>query len=118
MIKLQETEINKLAALAEITPMQFLHLMTMGLIEEQRAIDHLILHDFRRIKRRRQYRVNQIIEAVKEKYKVPRSRVERVIYAKKVKRYYCDKCSKEISKKEFNRGKGKCDSCAASEIPI
>ena len=118
MIKLQENEIQKLAVLTELTPMQIHHLLAIGIIDEQRALDHLILYDFRRIKRRKVYMVSQIIEAVMEKYKVPRSRVERIIYAKKTKRYYCDKCAKEISKRERNRGNGKCDRCFALEIPI
>lgn len=118
MIKLQESEIQKLSAIIELTPMQIQKLLTMGLIDESRALDVLILYDFRRIKRRKQYKVGQIIEAVVEKYKVPRSRVERVIYAKKVKRYYCDKCSKEITNRERKRGNGKCDHCVALEIEI
>lgn len=118
MIKLQESEIQKLSAITEIEPIQLHKLLTMGLIDENRALDQLILHDFRRIKRRKQYKVSQIIEAVIEKYKVPRSRVERVIYAKKVKKHYCDKCSKEITNRERKRGNGKCDHCVALEIPI
>lgn len=86
--------------------MQIQKLLNMDLIAESRALDVLLLYDFRRIKRRKQYKVGQIIEALIEKYKVPRSRVERVIYAKKTKRYYCDKCSKEITNRERKRGNG------------
>ena len=118
MIKLNEAEIQKLASITELTPMQIQNLLTMGLIDESRALDALILYDFRRAKRRKQYKVGQIIEAVVEKYKVPRSRVERVIYAKKTKRYYCDKCSKQITHREQNRGNGKCDHCVALEIEL
>ena len=118
MIKLTEPEIQKLSAITELSPMQVQKLLTMGLIDESRAMDVLILYDFKRIKRRKQYKVSQIIEAIIEKYKVPRSRVERVIYAKKTKRYYCDKCSKEITKRERLRGNGKCDHCVALEIEL
>lgn len=118
MIRLQESEIQKLASITELTPMQIQKLLAMGLVDENRALDALVLYDFKRIKRRKQYKVGQIIEAVMEKYKVPRSRVERIIYNKKRKRYYCDKCSKEIPSREKKRGNGKCDHCVALEIEI
>lgn len=118
MIKLQEQEIHKLSSITELSPMQIQKLLAMGLVDESRALDVLILYDFKRIKRRKQYKVGQIIEAVMEKYKVPRSRVERVIYHKKRKRYFCDKCSKEISSREKKRGNGKCDHCIALEIEL
>ena len=118
MIALNEQEIVKLSAITEMTPMQIQKLLTMGLIDEKRAIDMLILYDFRRIKRRKLYTVSQIVEAIIEKYKVPKSRVNKVIYGKKVKHYYCDKCSKEISNRERKRGHGKCDHCVAIEIAI
>lgn len=118
MIKLQEHEIQKLSSITELSPMQIQKLLAMGLIDESRALDALILYDFKRIKRRKQYKVGQIIEAVMEKYKVPRSRVERIIYNKKRKRYYCDKCAKEITNREKKRGNGKCDHCVALEIDV
>lgn len=118
MIKLNETELQKLSAITELPLMQIQKLLTMGLINENRAIDVLILYDYKRIKRRGLYKVSQIVEAMADKYKVPSSRVYRVIYAKKVKRYYCVKCSKSISSREYKRGNGKCNKCAALEIEV
>lgn len=118
MIKLQETEIQKLSAITGLTPMQIQQLIAMELLNDRRAMDALILYDFKRIKRRKQYKVGEIILALMGKYKVSKSCVTRVIYAKKKKRYYCEKCSKEISHRELLRGKGKCSACVASEILI
>ena len=98
--------------------MQVQKLISLGLISETRALDVLILYDFRRIKRRKLYTVAQIIEALIEKYKVSKYRVEKIIYHKKQKRYFCDKCAKEITNRERRRGNGKCDHCVALEIEI
>lgn len=116
MIRLQEAEYGKLASITGLTIIQLEKLFSMGLIEEERALDALILYDFRRIKRRHLYKVGQIVLAVMEKYQVPKSRVERVIYHKKKKVYYCDQCNKQITNREKRRGNGKCDHCVALGI--
>lgn len=116
MIQLQEAELQKLSAITELSTVDLNKLLVIGLIDENRALELLILYDFRRIKRRHIYKVNQIIEAMMEKYKVNRYRVEKAIYSKKKKRYYCECCSKEISKREKTRGNGKCRHCVTLEL--
>lgn len=118
MIKLGEPELLKLSSITNVTPLQLHNLMSLGLVNEEKALDALIRYDFQRVKRRKIYRVKQIVEAMMQKYNVPASRVQRVIYAKKKKRHYCEKCGKEIANRERIRGNGKCDQCVASEISI
>ncbi len=50
MIKLQEQEIHKLSSITELSPMQIQKLLAMRLIDEDRALDVLILYDFKRVK--------------------------------------------------------------------
>ena len=118
MIEFREKEIEKLSAITSLTPMQVQNLLAMGLIDDSKALDTLILYDFRRIKRRRLYRVGQIIEALVEKYKTCPSRVQRVIYHKKKKIYYCNNCAKQIKAREHHRNNGRCDHCVAMDIEI
>lgn len=99
--RLDETDIQKLSAITELSVMQIHNLLTMGLIHEQHAINALILYDYKRLKRRGKYRVMQIQQALAEKYNVNVSRIASVAYKKRTKRYYCEKCSKEISHREF-----------------
>ena len=116
MVQLREKEIEKLSAITGIAPVQITKLISLGILDELRCMDVLLQYDFRRLKRRKQYRVSQIIEALMERYKVAKWRVERAIYHKAPKKHYCSSCQKEISGREYSRGHGKCDQCVAKGI--
>lgn len=116
MIQLQQKEIEKLAAITGTTPMQITKMLALDLLNQQRCLDGLLAYDWRRLKQRRKYKVSQIIEALMERYKVGKWRVEKAVYYKKKKKKYCTECQKEISGREYSRGNGKCDSCVAKEI--
>ena len=116
MIKLQEKEIEKLSAITEITPVQVTKLIALGILDEQRCLDALLVYDYRRLKRRGAYKVAQIFEALGERYKVPKWRIEKAVYYKASKKRFCKVCQKEISGREYARGNGMCDKCVAKEI--
>ena len=116
MIRLQEKEIEKLSAITDITPVQVTKLIALGIIDENRCLDALLVYDYRRLKRRGEYKVAQIFEALMERYKVSKWRVEKAVYYKTPKKKYCKACQKEISGREYARGNGKCDKCVADEI--
>lgn len=116
MIQFQDKEIEKIAAIVGITPMQASKLVTMRLLDDQRCLDALLIYDFRRLKRRGQYKVSQIKEALAERYKVKVWRVDKAVYYKTKKKKYCSSCQKEISGREYSRGNGKCDHCVGAEI--
>lgn len=116
MIQLQQKEIEKLAAITGATAIQINKMIALDLLNSQRCLDALLVYDWRRLKQRGKYKVSQIIEALMERYKVSKWRVEKAIYYKKKKRKYCTECQKEISGREYGRGNGKCDSCVAKEI--
>lgn len=52
MIKLQEKEIEKLSAITGTTPLQATKLIAMGILNESRCLDALLVYDYRRLKRR------------------------------------------------------------------
>lgn len=116
MIRLQDKEIEKLSAITGIAPVHVAKLVAMGLLDESRCLDALLVYDFRRLKRRGLYKVAQICEALMERYKTPKWRVERAVYHKTVKKRYCNSCQKEISGREYSRGNGECDQCVAKRI--
>lgn len=116
MIKFQSPEIQKLSAITGSSPIQIQNLVAMGLINESRALDFLINYDFTRIKRRQQYKVKEIVQALADRYNVPTTRVHHVAYAKVVKRFHCTKCGKAISARNHKLGKGLCPKCASDRI--
>lgn len=117
MIQFQQQEIEKLAAITGLTPMQVSKLLAMGLINQQEALSAMLVYDWRRLKQRGKYKVAQIFAALSERYDVPKWRVEKAVYFKKKStQKYCVVCKRPISGREYNRGNGKCDKCVAAEI--
>ncbi|MDE6347067.1 MAG: hypothetical protein K2L55_10490 [Muribaculaceae bacterium] len=116
MVQFKEKEIEKLAAITGTTPLQISKLIALGVLDESKCLDALLIYDFRRLKRRGIYKVAQIFEALMERYKVPKWRAEKAVYYKVKKKRYCKSCQKEISGREYVRGNGKCDQCVAKEI--
>lgn len=116
MIQLQQKEIEKLATITNLSPLQVSKLIALGILNDNRCLDAILVYDWKRLKRRKQYKVSQIFEALMERYKVSKSRVERAVYYKQRKKKYCEKCQREISNREYNRGNGKCDRCVGIEI--
>lgn len=116
MIQLQQKEIEKLAAITNLTPIQVEKLIAMNILDDQRCLDAMLVYDWKRLRRRKIYKVSQICEALMERYKVPKWRVEKAVYYKQRKKKYCSQCQKEISGREYSRGNGKCDHCVGTEI--
>lgn len=83
MIQFQQQEIEKLAAITGLTPMQVSKLLAMGLINRQEALSAMLVYDWRRLKQRGKYKVAQIFAALSERYGVPKWRVEKAVYYKK-----------------------------------
>lgn len=116
MIKLEDREVEKLSAITGMDMIQTRKVIEMGIIDEYKVLDYLIKYDWRRLKQRGKYKVAQIIEALMERYKVQKWRVEKAIYSKKTRKLFCQTCQKEISGREYNRGHGQCDECIAKTI--
>ena len=52
MIQFQQQEIEKLAAITGLTPLQVNKLLAMGLINRQEALSAMLVYDWRRLKQR------------------------------------------------------------------
>lgn len=118
MRHLLERDLLKLSTLSEIPVEHLQKLHDMGVLNEKRAIDHLIRHDFRHINRRRIYTVAQITAAIMAEYEVSKATVHNAIYEKKKKVWLCKECGRETRKSELARNHGVCDPCRIKAIKI
>lgn len=120
MIKLRETDINKLSYLLDISVHDLSKLAAMGLLNDAAVIDKLIVNDWQTIKRKRgkKYTSNQIAQALATEYDVSISKVTTAVYNKKDNLYICKQCGKTISKVKFVANDGLCDQCICSTIKV
>lgn len=117
-IQLTDREFQKIADEAGISQYVLQKLSSIGLLREPRMLDLLIRSDFKKISRTKNYRRSQIITRLEMFYHVPRARVCAAISNAKFYRCYCEECGKMITKSEFNRNEGLCDTCVAASIEI
>lgn len=115
-LHLGEKEINKLALITNMTPMQINKLLNLRLLDRNNCLDALLVYDYKRLKRRTVYRISQIVPALMERYNISEYRVKKAVYKKAKLQRVCECCQKEISGLEYSRGNGKCNECIAASI--
>lgn len=112
----RDKELEKISGLTGLDVIQVARLSQMGVLDEKKCIDMLILHDWRRLKMREKYKVSQIIDALAERYHVAPSRVKAVAYRPQKTKRFCTECGKAISGREYMKGNGKCRKCISTSI--
>lgn len=118
MIKLREKEIEKLSIILQIPLFNVEKMASMGLIYEPNAIDLLVVHDWKKLKRDNKYTVKQIIQALMDEYQISRTKVQSAVYGKRKHTYSCNQCGKRITKSESVRNNGICDKCVSKTIEL
>lgn len=118
MIKLREKDLEKLSDILQIPYAATEKMSSMNLINDGLAIDLLIIHDWKTLKRSKKYSVKQILPAIMNEYQVSKSKVEAAIYGKRKRVYSCSQCGRRISKSEFARNEGLCDMCISQTIKL
>lgn len=118
MIRLKDEELQNLSAITEVPVIHLRKLISTGVLTEDRAIDFLVMYDFRKLRRRGQYRLYQIYEAIARKYNIKPSRVTRLYRIKNRKQYFCESCGTPITKGQWMKGHCKCAKCVVSDIEI
>lgn len=118
MIKLRNKDTEKLSTILQIPQYAVEKMAAMNLIHEAIAIDMLIVHDWRKLKRHGQYTVKQILQAVMSEYQVSKSKVQAAVYGKRKHTYSCLQCGKRIVKSESERNDGLCDDCISKSIEL
>lgn len=117
MIKFGNLEKEKLAGMTGLAPIQIEQLLAMDIIDEKKALDAIIRHDVRSLRRRKIYKAAQIKSVLAERYGVTIGCVSRNMRGTKTGlRYYCIECGKEITWKTKKKNMGRCEVCVASEI--
>ena len=117
-IKLTDKEFQKLAEDTGVSEYDLQKLHSMGMLKETIMLDHLICHDFNKVKRMDKYRTSQIITRLAMFYHVSKDRIANAINRKRVAPCYCEKCGKLIRKAEYNRNGGLCDGCVVASIEL
>ena len=80
MIKLRAKDLEKLSEILQIPYFILEKMASMNMINDALAVDTLILHDWRALKRSKKYSVRQIVPALVKEYQVSKSKVESAIY--------------------------------------
>jgi formylmethanofuran dehydrogenase subunit E len=118
MIKLRKKDKEKLSTILQLPQYDIEKMAAMNLIHEAIAIDMLIVHDWRKLKRSGHYTVKQILQAIMNEYQVSKSKVQAAIYGKRKHTYSCTNCGKRILKAESERNDGLCDTCVSKTIEL
>ena len=118
MIKLREKDIIKLATILEIPQFAVEKMVAMNLIHDAHAVDMLITHDWKRIRRMRKYTTRQICMALANEYHVSINKVDAAVHNRRKASYYCLECGVRIRKCDSVRNDGLCDKCMAASIKV
>jgi hypothetical protein len=117
-IRLREKDIQKISVLLKL-PIDILQeLNAKKLLDDTEVRDLLILSDWKKIRKRKNFTASQITEALMNEYQVSKSKIENIIYIKKKAQHYCTQCQKRIPKSEYKRNNGFCDRCIALSIKL
>lgn len=118
MIRLDDTEIEKLSDAIGVSVMDLQKLYTMGMLKEKAALECLVRYTYGKIKKMGNYTPTQIFFMLTNKYKISRYAAQSMVYNKHKSRYYCDKCGVEIKKSQYIRNDGLCDKCVALSVDL
>lgn len=120
MIRLRPKDIEKIATILQIPQFAVEKMAGMNLIQENHAVDLLIVNDWKRMKRnnRNRYPLKFLIKALEREYQVSDTKVEAAIYNKRKSIYICRECGKRITKTESVRNDGVCDDCVIDSIEV
>lgn len=118
MIKLREKDLQKLSEILQIPYISLEKMSSMNLINDGLAVDQLILHDWRALKRSKKYSTKQVMTALVNEYQVSKSKIESAVYSKRKRIFSCTQCGRRISKSEFIRNEGLCDMCISQSIKL
>lgn len=118
MIKLRDKDIEKLSGILQIPSYAIEKMSSMNLINDGLAIDMLITHDWKSVKRGRKYRSTLIIAALANEYQVSETKVKTAIYGKRKHIYSCSRCGRRVKKGEYVRNDTLCDACVTQTIEL
>lgn len=117
MIKLRDKDIEKLSGILQIPSYAVEKMSSMNLINDGLAVDMLIVHDWKSVRRSRKHRSTLIIAALANEYQVSETKVKTAVYGKRKNVYSCDSCGRRIARKaEYIRNNGLCDVCVTKTI--
>ncbi len=118
MIRLKESDFEKLAEVTGVSQFDLQKLYSMQLLNDSVALDLLIKQDFKRLRHKDKFRAAHIIARLSEHYAVSEEKVRNAAYCKAKRYYYCEQCDRRIAKRVYTRNNGLCDKCAAAAIKL
>ena len=113
-----EDEYSKLSAVTGISMMDLQKLDALGLLVNDAAVRLIFQYEFRLQQKKTKAMSKLIIQAIANKYDLPPSTVRKVLFGRARRVFYCAKCQKEITKKEYNRNNELCDQCVIDNIKL
>lgn len=118
MNRIRDKDIQRLATLTKVSQEDMARLVSMGLIDHNPAMRLLVKYSVKKLKRKKYYKIRQIVMAVAQEYGVTRNFVEDTMYARQHSYHYCDECMRRISAADDKRNNGLCDECVAKHIQV
>lgn len=118
MNRIRDKDVERLATILQIGQVDLMKLVSMGLIDHKPAMRLLVKYSYQRLKRKKYYKVKQIISAVAMEYGVSERFVRDAIYSRQKRLHYCVKCMRKISASDAHRNNGLCDECFSQTIQI
>lgn len=118
MNRIRDKDIQRLATVTKVSLDDMTKLVSMGLINHTPAMRLLVKHSVQKLKRKKYYKVRQIVAAVASEYGVSTSFVEDSMYSKQRRYHYCTECMRKISAADNKRNHGLCDDCVSKNIIV
>ncbi len=117
--KIGERHLQKLALITEVPLEKLVEFDTMGLLDDERVVDLVLMHDYRSLRRSpKKYTKRQCVMALAKEYNLKESRVGRAVSKRRTGSKYCKECGAEVTPFEYSRNDGICDVCVVNKIVI
>lgn len=113
-----DDEYNKLSALTGIPAFNLQKIDALGLLDNEVAVRMVLEQEYRNQRKTNKVLPKLIIQAIANKYGLPTYKVRRYLFARECPIYYCAKCHKQITRLEYKRNEGLCDSCVVDSINL
>lgn len=111
-----DDEYNKLSTITGLPAIDLQKLDALGLLSNPVAVRLVFEYEYRLQRKHSKALPKLIIQAIANKYGMPVTKVRKCLFARERPVYYCSKCQREVSKLEYRRNEGLCDSCVSDSI--
>lgn len=118
MNRIRDKDIQRLATITKVSQDDMAKLVSMGLIDHNPAMRLLVKYSVQKLKRKKYYKVRQIVSAVAQEYGVKERFVTDSMYSRQRRIHYCSECMRKISAADNKRNHGLCDDCVAKHIIV